>query len=236
MAREFVHRYFEFRRLDGGEALDAVFRLRYQVFCGELGFAAPDGVAPGTERDDFDDRALHFGAFDLKGELAGAVRLVPYGDLGLPLMSHCLVDPPYRPQQGAAEISRLAIDPGYRRRRGDGLYALAARDQDDPQGRERRAKVPEIVLGLYKSLYQASKRLGVEWWYAAMERTLARQLIRFSVRFDPIGPEVDYHGPVRPYRAAIADMESSVLAADPELFETMTEGLERRRFAGVAAE
>lgn len=94
--------------------------------------------------------------------------------------------------------------------------------------RERRRRRPEIVLGLYRAMYQESKRQGIGRWYAAMEKGLARQLTRFHIQFLEVGPEVDYYGPVSPYAVDIRTVEASVAAADPALFREMVRGLDPR--------
>lgn len=224
---------FNFVCIDDGPFLVAGYALRYRVFCEELGFLPREAYADGLERDSFDDHAWHVGAIDRAGAVVGTARLVGPSPLGLPLFDRCRVEPAARAAfetQCAAEVSRLAIDPRYRRRRGDGRYGL-----DTGDGGERRGARPEIVLGLYRAMYQLSKRHGISHWYAAMERALLRNLARFGVRFLPIGPEADYHGPVVPCAVAIADMEASVFARDPALGRAFVSGLEPRHRPNQAA-
>jgi N-acyl-L-homoserine lactone synthetase len=54
--------------------LEAVYRLRYEVVM-DQGWASPEGLPDGLERDAFDDRALQIVAWD-GGELVGTTRLV----------------------------------------------------------------------------------------------------------------------------------------------------------------
>jgi N-acyl amino acid synthase of PEP-CTERM/exosortase system len=120
----------------------------------------------------------------------------------------------------------------------DGLYGLAYRRDFDPEAddtkpvapipevaNDRRSK-PEIILGLYKALYHESKRKGVTHWFVAMEKTLLRLLHRFNFDFTPIGPELDYYGPVVPYIAEVAEIEQTVFRNNPELFLDFIAGLE----------
>jgi len=74
-------------------------------------------------------------------------------------------------------------------------------------------------------MYQFSKRQGLTHWLAAMEKTLLRLLHRYQFGFKPIGPEVDYYGPVTPYLAEIAQMEEGVRQRHPELFAQFAQGL-----------
>jgi hypothetical protein len=57
---------------------------------------------------------------------------------------------------------------------------------------------------MYREMYRHSRQNGIRYWYAAMERSLARSLDKMGFRFVPIGPQVDYYGPVTPH---IADLD-----------------------------
>lgn len=217
--------HFYFQRVDGSEALELTYALRHQVYCYERGFLDPSKYTDGLETDRYDENALHFGAFDLQDQMVGTVRLVcsPTGEL--PLLEHCSLEGPGPRLLGAAnsaEISRLAVSKLYRRRDGDGMYGLAQVEEDNGEGRRQR---PEIVLGLYKVMYQESKRLRIRFWYAAMESSLWRLLARFAFEFRAVGPEVDYYGPVTPYLADIQELEQVVFNRRPEVFREFTDGL-----------
>jgi N-acyl amino acid synthase of PEP-CTERM/exosortase system len=228
--------HFTFARLDGGPALAQSYALRFQVFCEELGFVPPASCPEGQESDAHDSHSLHFGAIDRHGAVVGTARLVRDSDLGLPLFSRCRILPEFQPSAGergaVAEISRLAVSAHYRRRKGDDRYGLSTGVQEHPRvtpmARERRGRRPEIVLGLYRAMYQESKRRGIRRWYAAMEKGLARQLTRFHIHFLEVGPETDYYGPVSPYAVDIRAVEASVAAGDRALFREMVRGLDPR--------
>jgi N-acyl amino acid synthase of PEP-CTERM/exosortase system len=225
--------HFTFGCIDDGPHLAASYALRYRVFCEELGFLAPEACPDGLERDPYDDHAWHVGAFNRAGDVVGTARLVWPSALGLPMFDHCRVEPAAPAaleSQVAAEVSRLAVDLRYRRRRGAGRYGLDTGGgvAEPGDGLERRGARPEIVLGLYKEMYQLSKRHGVTHWYAAMERGLLRSLAGFGVRFVPVGPEADYHGRVIPGVVAIEDMEANVFARSPALGRAFVSGLETR--------
>lgn len=221
--------YFYFKRVNGVEDLHNVFALRYQVYCKECGFLPAADYPDGKETDEYDAYSLHFSAFHHSGTLAGAVRLVRATPEGLfPFHQHCPslyagVELP--PAAQAAEISRLVVGKDFRRRLNDTLFGFQAQESPTVEvgivqanGQRRTSNHPEIVLGLYREMYQESKRQGITHWYAAMERSLARLLMRYKFSFVPIGPEVDYYGPVTPYLASLADLEEKVSRCNPELF------------------
>jgi N-acyl-L-homoserine lactone synthetase len=163
--------------------LDDVYRFRYRIFCEQLRFIDRSRCPGGRERDEHDDRALHFACRDARGKVIGAARLV----LGrpFPLESHCPLFAGALRLDGmrAAEVSRLAVERG----------CTSAE-------RHRRQ---ETVIALYKGMILASKRLGLTHWLAAMERPLYRVLKGLGCQFTAIGPEIDYSGPVTPYIARV---------------------------------
>ena len=125
----------------------------------------------------------------------------------------------------------MAISRRYHRRSGDGAFALGGAesyrvhprkdaDQDDKRGN------PPVVMSLYKSLYQASKRRGITHALAATEKSLHRLLTEFNFPLRPIGPEVDYFGPVTPYILDIAELEAILIKKNPSLLDEFVNGLE----------
>lgn len=217
-------RYFEFHHVDGALGLlHDTYRLRYQVFCNERRFLDAGDYPAGTETDAYDGFSTHFAAFDRAGQIAGAVRLVHGGEApGYPYQSHC---PVYEgvalpPESETREISRLVVSKLYRRRQEDNFLGINERDvPPPPEFADKRGKHPIIVLGMYRAMYAYSRRQGVRYWYAAMERSLARLLNRYGFEFNQIGPEVDYYGPVAVYLADLRRLEARVSSESPEMFD-----------------
>ncbi|BCB26566.1 hypothetical protein SKTS_14520 [Sulfurimicrobium lacus] len=247
---EAVHQsHFDFSVIDNAANLRDSYALRYEVYCHERGFLVPENYPSRLETDYFDQHSIHVGGVNKEGMLVGTLRLVLPSPLGFPLFEHCelfpeyqyLADPDRQDQFYAAEISRLAVSKSYRRRKNDGLYDLAS--EEDGGAFERNGNEvahqrhrPEIILGLYKAMYQASKRQGVTHWFAAMEKTLLRLLRRYNFDFKPIGPELDYYGPVIPYLAAISDIEAGVRQRCPDMLEEFVQGLEPELVPAIARE
>lgn len=173
------------RKVTSVRERDEVCRFRYQVFCQELGFFRPADYPDGRETDEHDDDALHFAARAADGRIVGTVRLIVQRPF--PLESHCLLfdHAPCLDEIRAAEISRLAVP---------------VTAQGTLQERRQRQ---ETVVALYKGMILESRKLRLTHWVAAMERTLCRVLKSMGCCFTPIGPEVDYSGPVTPYVAAV---------------------------------
>lgn len=221
------------RLVEDMQDLEKLYKLRYQVYCEQKGFLNPGDYPDQCETDQFDEHSIHFGAFDDEGEALGTMRLVRNSGFGFPLFGHCEAYVPDEILEKSGEISRLAVSKLIRRRENDGDYGVAVEGGgiDDValkpklEHRQRRHR-PDIVVGLYKALYQESKRRGITHWIAAMEPSLYKLLKRFYFNFEPIGPEVDYYGPVTPYIASLDRIEEQVYEASRPFYEAFVDGLE----------
>jgi N-acyl amino acid synthase of PEP-CTERM/exosortase system len=215
--------YFNFHSVDGSPELNETYKLRYQVYCLERNFMPAEDYPAGSETDAFDPYSKHFSAYDRHQHIAGSVRLVSRSEeLGYPFEAHCptFSDAWLPPKEEAREISRLVVSKEYRRRQGDNW--LGIQDEAPVELPEdiaaKRGGHPIIVLGMYREMYRYSKQNGINYWYAAMERSLARLLIRYGFEFKPVGPQIDYYGPVAVYLTSLADLEAHVSAATPDLY------------------
>lgn len=233
-----VSPYFTGVVLDGTRSLlEASYRLRYQVYCLERQFLPAADHPDGLEIDAFDRHSVHLGVLNTQGDVIATARLVQPGEAGLPLFHHCqlftgaaaLDDPARRP----AEVSRLCVSKTYNRRAGDGFYSLQGAAVRP--GRSERREGGEIVMALYKALYQASKRRGFTHWFAATERSLQRLLARYGCPFRAVGPETDYYGHVTPYMAALHEWDEVILSRRIALLDDFLTGLEPQ-FRPVADE
>lgn len=207
----------------------SVHALRFQVYCQECGFLPGRDYPDGLEYDEHDARSAHFCALDRSGALAGYVRLVSADTQGLfPFQAHCpgLFDHVVLPDSRlAGEISRLMVHQRYRRRRGDTLAGVTVTTERTPVAEERRNDSPQIMLSMFRQMYVYSIGSDIRYWYAAMERTLARALVRLGFTFNQIGPETDYYGPVAPYLADLRELELKVGETKPDLLTWMRQPL-----------
>lgn len=192
------------RRVTTAAELDRVFRFRHQVFCRELRFWDPADYPDGREHDEYDRKAIHYAMYDAAGDIASSLRLIVRGPY--PLESHCelYADAPDLALLAVAEISRVAVASRYRRHKGPAAERGQTPVELGHGAGDRRA---ELVVGLYKAMLLDSHELGLTHWMAAMERSLYRVLRGLGCEFVPMGPEVDYSGPVRPYIADIRRLQ-----------------------------
>lgn len=208
------------------ETLREIQELRYAVYCEECKFIPSSNFPNRRETDRFDTISAHFCAFNKSSELVGYSRLVRATDEGrFPMNDHCKVyashfDLP--PASATAEVSRMIVRSDYRRRRGDRINGSGECDGQVDQT-QRRSNSPQILLSLYRQMYQYSGKNNILNWYAAMERPVARALTRIGAfSFVEIGPEEDYFGPVVPYLTKISEIEDSVARHNPAMLAWLT--------------
>ena len=221
---------FTFKIVDTPELLEEIYRLRYHVYVRECHFLREEDYPDGRETDKFDAHSVHFAAIDDEGELAGSVRLVFDSPLGLPFEDHCKrklgaeaaeVD---RPK--LAEISRLVISKSYRRRKNDGLYYEPGSEDLKMSASQFMRRLRPMAFGMYRLVYQESKRRGITHWLAAMEDSLFRLLGTHGFVFRSIGEPIEYYGAVIPYLGEISKMEKLVQVYRPDYYQYFIEGLE----------
>lgn len=221
--RDILIPYFTFRRVLKGNmesyVLKEIFKLRYEVYCVERHFLEASECQEGLETDGYDDCAIHFAAYTLDDNIIGTVRLVqPHPGQEYPFESHCTPFPEFAApdRETAAEVSRLVVRKTFRRRRGDSMEGISkdfvekgSTKSIQPRStvrRDKRGNSPLLLLGMYREMYRYSRQNGIRYWYAAMERSLARSLGKMGFKFVPIGPQVDYYGPVTPHMADLDEL------------------------------
>lgn len=208
-----------------------IYALRYEVYCLECNFLPAENYPDGLEFDEYDSYSTLFAACNHSDEVIGTARLIQCpDDEPFPFEIHCNTLHEHialPPKHECGELSRLIVHKNYRRRRDDSLEGVsrefmlstipAPQVSDQPAMPERRINSPEILLGLYRQMYHYSLDAGVRYWYAAMERSLARILRGFNFTFKPIGSESNYYGPVTPYIADLRELEHNLRTRNPDL-------------------
>jgi N-acyl-L-homoserine lactone synthetase len=162
---------YRFISAETREDLEKVFRLRYQVYCVELG-VEPENDS-GLQRDVYDEYAVHFLALDENDKPVGTLRAVPNNPLGFPMEA----DFPLKDYMGANGILR-AVE-GSR-------FAIAK-----VLPTETRAVVG---FGLIKGLIDYCREAGIN---DIFNTTQLKVLKRFEVTgFRPIGKPFEYPEPL----------------------------------------
>ncbi len=224
MQTETVPFTFKKVELTDTKLMTEIYRLRFQVYCRECGFIKAEDYPEGLESDNYDKQSMHFIALDKEENIVGTMRMILPGELPLPLETHCPdlnIDKNSIPSSQVAEVSRLVISKGLRRRQDDGTYyGPRAEDEKgtDASGHEFIRRAKPMAFGLYRELYKESKKLGITHWYALMEKSLWLLLRIHGLIFEPIGKECDVFGPVKPYLGKLYDIEKTVAKRFPKFF------------------
>lgn len=213
-----------FTRVKDSLCLD-IMKLRYEVYCNECHFLNADDYPDGCESDTYDASAYHVAVRNEAGQVVGTARLV-FADQGrrFPFEEHCITfdDFTFPPRAECAEVSRLVVDRGYRRRPGDTMQGVSKvflekgrpemipLNANDLEGKHRRRICPQILMGMFRQMYQHSRKKGTHYWFAAMEKGLARSLGRMGFNFTQVGPETDYYGQVAVYCADLRKLSHNL--------------------------
>lgn len=215
------HRYFEIVPATSDALRDEVFRIRYDVYCDELGWEEQDRYPDGREMDEYDRHAFHCLLLHKpSATYAGCVRLVhlPRDEPGivLPFEDACAgrlypeADAIFqRGRDGVGEISRLAVRSRFRRRENE--HHAPEGQLPDPEGpRDPRRKTPPISMGLYLAAACSGLTTGKHGVFALMEPKLARRLRGFGIHFHQVGDGIEHRGLRAPFYISREDLQSRI--------------------------
>jgi N-acyl amino acid synthase of PEP-CTERM/exosortase system len=200
------HDYFSISIADTTDLKKAVYKLRYDVYCAELGYEKNCPVD--SEKDSFDEYSSYVLIKHKASEnYAGCVRLVtpslnnPKAKIPFEVNCSQSVDPKkvafLREEDGkVGEVSRLAVIAKFR---------LRASDAKTPDGinpermsleisKEEMRYFPFIAVALYFSATSVAVRQNLKYAVVMMAPALARLLNRSGINFIQLGETMNYHG------------------------------------------
>ena len=217
---------------DKARLLEAIYRLRYQVYVKEWGFEKPDDHPGGLEKDDYDQYSRHIYAYiGAMDNVVGTARIILPSDHLFPLQENFDFEENLfnHPDHRFAEVSRLAISKDFSRRAIDRVIFGTDSNFADELGRhhenmqniekERRKCEHELVRGLYMMIYRESLIQELTHWCAVMAKGLYLILSRWGIPFNQIGPEKEYHGVRAPYVLSIKNLEATIEKKNPALLQ-----------------
>jgi N-acyl amino acid synthase of PEP-CTERM/exosortase system len=219
---------FQFVSADTPELLKEVFRIRYQVYCVENEFEDPERNPGGLERDEFDDHSVHALLVHCASNApVGTVRLVLHKTGArhgtLPFHRICRQSEAHRfdflPYETTAEFSRFAISKRYRN-----AAAQKAGNRVWMPAEVERSAIPHITIGLIGAALRLCFANGITHVCAVMEPTLLRLLSRFGIRFQPLGPQVNYHGLRQPCFTQLAALMEGIEFERGDVWDAVTDG------------
>jgi len=205
------HEYFKAVPATNDRLKNEVFRIRYEVYCEELGYEDTNQFPDGLEHDSYDPHSLHCLLWHKSSEqFAGCVRLAKtspsLNNQKLPFEITCgdkvdqsIVNINQLPNESYGEISRLAVRSAFRKRAGEKNTPFGVIPDAGPEIEERRS-FPLIAFGLYLAAAASGLNSGLERAFAMMEPRLARRLRIFGINFEQIGEAIDHRGLRAPYQ------------------------------------
>ena len=230
-ARSTFEQYFEIVPALDALTRDAAYRIRHEVYCEDLAFEPIR--ADGRERDEYDNHALQcLLRHRPSGEFIGVTRLVlperSTPDSLLPFERTCAgvlyrgtLDPARMPRHRIAEVSRLGVVRGFRRRRGEAFSELPLNEGDN--GNTSQPRFPFIPIGLYLGAIALAYRLDINTLFTLTEPRLAQHFSRFGVRVVQIGSEIEHRGLRVPSMIRVNDVISHMGALVLPIWQAVDE-------------
>jgi N-acyl amino acid synthase of PEP-CTERM/exosortase system len=203
--------YFRMIPADTAELKKEVYRIRYGVYCEELGWEEKSAFPDGLEFDSYDHNSRHcLLQYQKDDSFIGCVRLVladpDTRKHPIPLIEHCpdMLDPEILDinslnRDSFGEISRLAIKKEFRRRPGESDSPSGFSDEGSQPAAEERRRFPHIALGLYLGAASIGIGEGLSGVFAMMEPRLARVLKILGIHFQQVGKALEYRGTRAPF-------------------------------------
>ncbi|MGY5450745.1 PEP-CTERM/exosortase system-associated acyltransferase [Agarivorans sp. MS3-6] len=222
------------------DTVNEAFRIRHDVYCEELNFepVREDGM----EQDEFDQYS-RFCLIEHKPttNYAGCVRIVSpsNSDELLPIEKFCssaIEGAKFHPSQfernEICEISRLAVRPQFRRRKADNFDGAAAGAINEQTYSEEELRCfPFLAIGLYLSIASLAVRAGTHHAFVMMEPRLARSMSFLGIKFEQLGPAIEYHGVRAPYYISASMLTRSL----PVGFQTLMNNIDKEVEKGCMA-
>ncbi len=147
-----------------------VFKVRHEVYCEELKFEPLKESR--LEFDEFDSYSIHCLLQQRNSKHSAGVVSITRKDL----------DPSQFKREHICEISRLAIPKSFRRRSLDKFNGAGVG-----------------AINQYLAAAALTIEEGIRHTYVMMEPRLARSMRFVGIKFDQIGPVIEYHGKRAPY-------------------------------------
>jgi N-acyl amino acid synthase of PEP-CTERM/exosortase system len=151
----------------------------------------------------------------------------------LPLEQHCgrsfthaRYDPRQVPRAHLVEISRLAVHPAFRRRRGEGTSPTGAARHDDTDWEHRT--FPLIGVALMMGAMALTELMRRQHGFVMMEPRVTRLFRVSGFPFEQIGELMDYHGQRAAYHLTVADFLHSWNQETLRMYHCIHETLEKR--------
>ncbi len=222
------NRYLAPVAVQNSEGLAVSQQLRHLVYCEEMNYLPLESDK--TEKDEMDHHSYHcLIQHTSSQDCAGTVRIVHSkneSDL-LPIEVHCKelleqcdIKPSDFPRDQLGEISRLAVNPRFRRRKHDKYQGLATETGIDVNRftKKELRTFPLIAVGLYLSAGHICRMKNIDHIFVMMEPRLAKKLRLLGFPLQQIGPVIQFHGMRAPFYCKVSDMVDRMPAGFRKLY------------------
>lgn len=235
---------FEVFLADTPESKQIHYKLRYQVYCDEMGFEDKALFPEQMEYDDWDDNAVHFIVrHKASGHWLGGLRLVFQKDEIFPFENSAEPYQKIQPaeRQASVEMSRLCVIKEARRFSSKRLapYGLPNQEIAEESSKVKsiynfKNQTRSIMWGLIRAAAVYSGESHLDYWYFIVAPALAGFIRREGFNMLKIGEPCEHRGLRTPYRLSTANILANPLWLDDykegySLYSDWTQEMERRR-------
>ncbi len=206
---------FEVILADTAESKQIHYKLRYQVYCDEMGFEDKDKFSDQMETDVWDDHSTHFLVRQKgSGDWLGGMRLIrhddffPFEEWSRPYQKITRKD-----RQFSVEMSRLCIVKEARRFNSRRFAPYGLPDEEF-LGESNKVKSifnfknqsRSLVWGLIRAAGVYSAQHNVVDWYFVVAPALSSFLTKEGLDLRQIGDACDHRGIRIPYRLTVENV------------------------------
>jgi N-acyl amino acid synthase of PEP-CTERM/exosortase system len=240
---EDFQKYFTLELATTPSQLEAVYRIRYRVYCEEFRYESAEAFPQQMESDEFDASSRHcLVSHKSSGMPAGCARLVLASEQQLmPLEKFCLSALDQEKLRAfddkrhtLCEFSRLGVDGAFRRRQGEGESRFGEISALDCSKREQRT-FSLIAVATILSALALSENIGRRHCFAMMEPFLPRLLRRSGMIVHPAGSEIEYHGARSPYYFETRELVSGMAEEFQEFYAAICAQFSAPRLRSTAS-
>jgi len=234
---EHFHQYFTVSLAETPEERFKAYQLRFRVYCEEFGYLDPRNRPDSEyksriEVDEFDDRSLHCVVTHRPtGQVAGCARVVTTRENlhedPLPLEKFCLPAlslgsmGPLSQREEVGEISRLAVDPQFRRLMGENGEQYGTVSPVVPAHEQEVKYFSIIAMAALMGATASLEMLGLTEMFAMMNPALPRLISRTGLMFERAGQVTEYHGKRAPYQMSVEAFQQNLIGPYAELYEQL---------------
>lgn len=227
--------YFEIVPAFSNTLKEEVYRIRHQVYCEDLEFEPVRSDR--RETDEHDPNSLHLLMRSVKtNEFVGCTRIVRHRpedpNYQLPIEKTCatvldrsIIDPAILPRHSIAEVSRLAVTAGYRRRKGEANDAASISGEDF--GTSKQPRFPFIPIGLYLATTELARLNGIDTVFVLTEERLASHFGKLGFNLQYIGSPVEHHGKRIPSMMSVSATIRNMRTNLQPLYHTIAADIEK---------